>query len=94
MTSTKHFPVSYFPDHLKLCRKWGIRGIAEDFSDSKRWSTGSLSEALRSSSLMLPHLGSCGDQRRMAATHLRDHLVEGGHDVGALCLLVVSEDPR
>lgn len=30
----------------------------------------------------------------MAATHLWDHLIEGGHDVGAFCFLVVSEDPR
>lgn len=30
----------------------------------------------------------------MTATHLRDHLFEAGHDVGAFCLLVISKDPR
>ena len=32
------------------------------------------------------HQGGCH-------TCLRDHLLETGHDVGALCLLVISKDP-
>lgn len=43
---------------------------------------------------MLPHLKPQRGQRQAAATHLRDHLTEAGHDVGAFRLLVVREDPR
>ena len=94
LLSTKHFSPSYLTDHLETLGgnrgSTEIRSLAQDFADSREGAQAS--KLLHSPSLTLAYLES----RRHhggCRTHLWNHLVEAGHDVGAFRLLVIGKDP-